>query len=61
MRVEHKFETEALRKYKEKAKAQMSFGKILTKSDDRRDLKYLIPFQKIEIIYQHAIYKLSVR
>ena len=61
MRISHKFDKEALRKYRENPKSLMSFGQKLQKSDDRQDLKYLIPFQKIEIIYQHAIHNPSVR
>lgn len=62
MRVNHNFDREALRKHNEKPKKLVSFGGPLAKSvNQEQDLKYLIPYQKIEIIYQYAIHGPSVR
>jgi hypothetical protein len=52
MRINHKFDAAALRKHKEKAKKLAAFGKKIPISDQNgQDLKYLIPYQKVEIIY----------
>lgn len=62
MRINHKFDTEALRNHKQQVKKLVAFGKQIPKSDQNgQDLKYLIPYQKVEIIYQYAVHGPSVR